>query len=139
MEELCQINKCKSKMKSGIDTLHFKPNSTHAASTSAAFRKGVPLETIMAVTGLSAECKIWTIHSELVCFISTLQMSLLSYNKHVVLYSRLYQRDDIFSWQLHSASYCKSKENLSVCSRPTIGQLLTIHQQWKLFQFFKYN
>ena len=42
-------------MKSGIDTVHFKPNSTLAASTSAAFRKGVPLETIMAVTGWSSE------------------------------------------------------------------------------------
>ena len=44
-------------MRSGIaDTVHFKPNSRHAASTSASFRKGVPLETIMAVyTGWSAE------------------------------------------------------------------------------------
>ena len=43
-------------MKSGIaDTVHFKPNITRAASTSAAFRKGVPLETIMAVTEWSAE------------------------------------------------------------------------------------
>lgn len=43
-------------MKSGIaDTVHFKPNSRHAASTSATFREGLPLETIMAVTGWSAE------------------------------------------------------------------------------------
>ena len=46
-------------MKYGIaDTEHFKPNSTRAASTSAAFRKGVPLETIMEVTRWFAECKM---------------------------------------------------------------------------------
>lgn len=46
--------------KSGIDTVHFKPYSTHAASTSSAFMKGVPLETIMAAAGWSAECTFAT-------------------------------------------------------------------------------
>ena len=51
-------------MKSGIDTVHFKPHSTRAASTSAAFRKGVPLETIMAAAGWSAECTFATYYKK---------------------------------------------------------------------------
>lgn len=42
-------------MKSGINPEHFKPHSTRAASTSAASRKGVPLETTMAAAGWSTE------------------------------------------------------------------------------------
>ena len=38
----------------GIDTESFKPHSARVASTSAAFRKGIPLETIMAAAGWSA-------------------------------------------------------------------------------------
>ena len=52
------------KMKSGIDTAHFKPHSTRAASTSAAFRKGVPLETVMAAAGWSAGCTFATYYKK---------------------------------------------------------------------------
>ena len=80
-------------MKSGTaDTVHFNPNSTCAAYTSATFRKGVPLETIMAVTGWSSE--------DLTEDNNYGQLPLLSYNKHVVLYSRLYQWDDYYFSQL---------------------------------------
>ena len=52
-------------MKSVIDTVHFKPRSTRAVSASAAFRKGVPLETIMAAAaGWSAECTFATYYKK---------------------------------------------------------------------------
>ena len=46
--------------KAGIDTVNFMPHSTRAASASAAFRKGIPLETLMAAVGWSAECTFAT-------------------------------------------------------------------------------
>ena len=51
-------------MKSGINTEHFKPHSTRAASTSAALRKGVPLEAIMAAAGCSTECTFATYYKK---------------------------------------------------------------------------
>ena len=41
--------------KAGIDTVNFMPHSTRTASASAAFRKGIPLDTIMAAAGWSVE------------------------------------------------------------------------------------
>ena len=46
--------------KARIDTVNFMPHKTRAASASAAFRKGIPLETIMAAAGWSAECTFAT-------------------------------------------------------------------------------
>ena len=43
-------------MKAGIDAVNFMPHSTRAASASAAFKKAIPLETILAAAGWSAEC-----------------------------------------------------------------------------------
>ena len=60
--------------KAGIDTESFKPHSTRAASTSAAFREGIPLETIMAAAEwyfchllkerCQRGCYIWTIYTK---------------------------------------------------------------------------
>jgi len=47
-----------------IDTVTFMPHSTRAASASAAFRKGIPLETIMAAAGWSAECTFATYYQK---------------------------------------------------------------------------
>ena len=46
--------------KAGIDTVNFMPHNTRVASASAAFRKGIPLETVMATAGWSAECTFAT-------------------------------------------------------------------------------
>ncbi|PFX27511.1 Craniofacial development protein 2 [Stylophora pistillata] len=51
-------------LQSGIDTKTFMPHSTRAASTSAPFRKGIPLETIMAAAGWSAECTFATYYKK---------------------------------------------------------------------------
>lgn len=51
-------------LRSGIDTKTFMPHSTRAASTSAPFRKGIPLETIMAAAGWSAECTFATYYKK---------------------------------------------------------------------------
>ena len=65
--------------KAGIDTESFKPHSTRAASTSAAFRKGIPLETIMAAAGWSAECTFATYYKKDVREDATFGQSILSY------------------------------------------------------------
>jgi len=49
--------------KAGIETVHFMPHSTRVASTSAAFRKGIPLGPIMAAAGWSAECTFATYYN----------------------------------------------------------------------------
>ena len=52
---------CKSTISRWVKTvMNFMPHSTRAASASAAFRKGIPLETIMATAGWSAECTFAT-------------------------------------------------------------------------------
>lgn len=51
-------------VKSGVNTVHFKPHGTRAASTSAAFRKGVLLETIMSAAGWSSECTFATYYKK---------------------------------------------------------------------------
>ena len=50
--------------KAGIGAVNFMPHSTRAASASAAFRKGIPLETIMAAAGWSAECTFATYYKK---------------------------------------------------------------------------
>lgn len=64
--------------KAGIDTESFKPHSTRAASTSAALRKGIPLETIMAAAGWSAECTFATYYKKDVKEDATFGQSILS-------------------------------------------------------------
>lgn len=44
--------------------MNFMPHSTWTASISAAFRTGIPLETIMAAAGWSAECIFATNYKE---------------------------------------------------------------------------
>ena len=51
-------------LQAGIDTVNFKPHSTQAASTPAAFRKGIPLETIMAAAGWSTQCTFATYYKK---------------------------------------------------------------------------
>ena len=64
--------------KAGIDTESFKPHSTRAASTSAALRKGIPLETTMAAAGWSAECTFATYYKKDVKEDATFGQSILS-------------------------------------------------------------
>ena len=45
---------------SGVDVKNFRPHSTRSASTSAALRKGVPLNTIMEAAGWSSHCTFAT-------------------------------------------------------------------------------
>lgn len=51
-------------VKSGKNTVHFKPHSIQAASTSAAIRKGIPLETIMAAPRWSTDCTFATYYNK---------------------------------------------------------------------------
>ena len=51
-------------LQAGIDTVNFKPHSARAASNSAAFRKGIPLETIIAAAGWSTQCTFATYYKK---------------------------------------------------------------------------
>ena len=64
--------------KAGIDTESFKPHSTRAASTSAALRKRVPVETIMAAAWWSAECTFATYYKKDVKEDATFGQSILN-------------------------------------------------------------
>ena len=61
-----------------IDTESFKPHNTRAASTSAALRKGIPLETIMAAAGWFSGCTFATYYKKVVKEDATFGQSILN-------------------------------------------------------------